>query len=353
MGLPASATKEVVRFAMSDITTQQQRVISGAQNATRILSTGSAVALIVVAAKLLISSPTIHISGLVITVGSAWILFAALTAANIFVSIFLTLEIRAYLASLPAAPDLGHAFNEITSSRNPFVHGLLSRATPRRPSGRYYPMRWSDPSTWVAYAAAALLVAALLPWKLTTNGVRWEKGFVLWSLVILAVLIPVLNWWAGGIWMIDLSRLGDLAAWVDALPDGPVTNEDLSTLVKLAAPAVYEESLLPNQSYYEVANFLNRLMVNPATFSHKPIFGIKRRPKYRYDLSNETLWREINNIYSYFRTNLPQLIVSGEPWFVSSDNLKVTTKRTRSAILRERKKRETRERRDRGYWHLS
>jgi hypothetical protein len=340
--------EEVCKFAMSELTTQQHRIVSGAQNATWILSTGSAVAVMVVAAKLL-SSRFLHVSGLVIAVGSAWILFVILTAANIFVAIFLALRIDAYLTGLPSERDLQQTFDKVTSGRNPFVHGLLSRANPRRPGGIYHPMRLSDPSAWIAYAAVALLVAALLPWRLTTSGVHWEKGFAFWALIILTVLIAVLNWWAGGIWMIQISRLSDLAAYVDALPDGPVTNEDLGTLVGLAGPVVHGDNA-PNHRYYEVANFLNRLTLNPDAFVPKPVFGIRRRRQYRYDFSNESVWREITYIYAYFRSNLPQLIVRKDPWFLSVDHWKASTKEARSTISREKRKEEKKKPRERGFW---
>lgn len=64
-----------------------------------------------------------------------------------------------------------------------------------------------DQSPWVACAGTLGLVIAVLPWHLADGSPRWSTGLSLIAQVLLAIVLALLNWLAGGSWIVALVRL--------------------------------------------------------------------------------------------------------------------------------------------------
>ncbi|MQA82974.1 MAG: hypothetical protein GEV10_31740 [Streptosporangiales bacterium] len=218
---------------------EQRRIVTGAGSTAKILYVGSALALLVVIAKLATQGATLTLGGAVsIPLTGSWIVFVLLTVGHVFSAVFLTRRISAYLDLLPSAVELRQVFDELTAGSNPFMHGLVSRARPRRAGGVYHPMSRSDPSAWAAYGATAALVAAMLPVHRGTNGLEWEDGFTFGALVSLTAVVLIANWWAGSIWLVGLSTLRSTYEEIVALPEGPLTHLELASLLMPDLPSV-------------------------------------------------------------------------------------------------------------------
>jgi hypothetical protein len=309
---------------LEDLNNNQRRIIASTQNIGRVLYLGSGTAIAVLIAKLLADQDSLQVSGITIALDKAWIAFLALTVAHAFLAIVLMREILAYLDDVPAVADLRQVFGQITSEENLFVHGLISRARPRRPGSRIYSMAWRDPSTWVAYIAAAIFMAALLPWRLSPRGVHWASGSGLWKLTLLSAILAVVNWWAGSIWLIYLSQLNDVATWIEGLPDNRVSDEDLSRLVMLGTSILSAGSQPTYRCCYEIANILNRFASIQVPACGKSFLGLTFRPKKPVSLVSEKRLAEVSHIYQYFRDNMPWLIESPSPWFFSEKRVRMT-----------------------------
>ncbi|GHH70126.1 hypothetical protein GCM10018793_03690 [Streptomyces sulfonofaciens] len=189
---------------MNDPSASQRRIVAGARNAARILAFGGLLAVAVVLTRLLAGGRSLQVAAVSVQVERMWIVFAALTVAHAFTAWFLAAHIEEYLDRMPSAERAGWVFDEITTGGNAFVHGLVSRAVPRRRPGFVHRMSRRDPSAWVARGAGVLLVLAVAPWWWGKTGLRF--GGSGW-LVALALVLTVVNWWAGGRWLIGLSRL--------------------------------------------------------------------------------------------------------------------------------------------------
>lgn len=242
-----------------DMALEQRRIVSSANSTAKLLYAGSALALLVVVAKLVTTGGTLSVGGAVtIPLTSSWVVFVLLTVGHVFGAVFLARRIDAYQELLPSTDQMRQVFDELTAGSNPFMHGLVSRARPRRAGGVYHPMSRSDPSAWVAYGAAAVLVAAMLPFHRGTDGIERADGFAFGALVALTVVLLIANWWAGSIWLVGLSTLRSTYDEVVALPDGPISRRELSVLLM----ADLSDSWTPAQ-LHGLANLYRRLGRHP------------------------------------------------------------------------------------------
>jgi len=63
-----------------------------------------------------------------------------------------------------------------------------------------------DPTTWLSYGLALLTIIAILPWRID-HGLRWASPEVIIIYAGVALVLGMINWWVGGLWIISLSRL--------------------------------------------------------------------------------------------------------------------------------------------------
>ncbi|KAF4407014.1 MULTISPECIES: hypothetical protein [Streptomyces] len=202
----------------------QRKIIAGVHNATRILTVGSLLVVSVTAARLLTGGKSVTVAQVSLSVDRVWLVFGALTLAHVFVAVFLVRAIEDYRCLLPSGDRAGWVFDEVAAAGNGFVHGLVSRALPRKPGGRYFPMSWNDPSAWVAHSAALLAFVAMLPWWWGRTGLAWHGP---WWMIPVALAVVAGNWQAGGYWLIGLSRLDQVRVDEREASLRPVDEDDL------------------------------------------------------------------------------------------------------------------------------
>ncbi|MET7284065.1 hypothetical protein ABZS29_37885 [Kribbella sp. NPDC005582] len=240
-----------------DQASESARILTGAKVCSRLLAIGAVLCLATIVGRLFAGSADVSVGGVTLPLDFAWVGLLALTAAHAFTGAFLAHRITAYLPYLHLPEQAVQVFREVTSSGNPFVFGMRSRALPRRRGGRYHPMSVRDPSAWVAYGAAVVLLLAATPWRL-------EAGRIVvggWIQVVLAVVLLAVNWWAGSVWMVSLSRLHYLGSELRDLPSGPLRRDELLRLLEPLEFAYVEA--LSEVDLYRLANLLQRFIEFP------------------------------------------------------------------------------------------
>jgi hypothetical protein len=170
--LPSSARLND-RELVNDPSPSQRRIVAGARNAARILAFGGLLAVTVVLTRLLAGGQSLQVAAVSVPVDRMWLVFTALTIAHAFTAWFLASHIEEYLDRMPSAERAGWVFDEITTGGNAFVHGLISRAVPRRRLGFVHRMSRRDPSAWVARGAGVLLVLAVPAWWWGKPGLKF------------------------------------------------------------------------------------------------------------------------------------------------------------------------------------
>ncbi|MFK4085902.1 hypothetical protein ACI2LF_17455 [Kribbella sp. NPDC020789] len=239
-----------------DLEVEPARIITGAKVCSRLLAVGAGLCLAIIAGRLFAGSAEVSLGVVDLPLDFAWVGLVAVTVANVFTGAFLAQRITAYLPYLHLAKQAVQVFREVTSTGNPFVFGLRSRALPRRPGGRYYPMSLRDPSAWVAYGAAVVLLLAVLPWRLEAGRIIVSGGWSGWGQVVLAIVLLAVNWWASSVWMVALSRLHYLGTELHDLPSGRLERQEIRRLLRPLEAADIEAMSVPDR--YRLANLLQR-----------------------------------------------------------------------------------------------
>ncbi|MEU4389093.1 hypothetical protein [Kribbella sp. NPDC023855] len=300
---------------------ESRRIITGVQVCSRLLMLGSGLTLATIVGKLLADGSTLSIGVVEVPLGYAWAAFVALTGAHVFNAVFLTKRIFGYLPHLPTGEHASQMFRDITTTSNPFLFGLRPRALPRRPGGIYHPMSRSDPSAWVAYGAALLLLIALLPWSLDSGRLRWADGFDLWTQVALAVLLILVNWWAGSIWIVAFSRLHHLGNELRDLKDGPLRPDDIKQLVEPFGPD-WDIWSLSDPAAYRLANLFLRYAEFPLAESKREQCVLphrNQRPEYWGRGLCRFHSQQIALAYKALRKAYPDLALPDHTVFVARD----------------------------------
>lgn len=109
----------------------------------------------------------------------------------------------------PSHHSIAMLFDEISNSKKRFLNGLVARSKPIRKHSRIAEMSLSDPTTYLSYGLAVLTILAILPWRVD-NGLRWSGSW--WTVLAyatMALILVVINWWIGGLWIITLSLMKD------------------------------------------------------------------------------------------------------------------------------------------------
>jgi hypothetical protein len=179
------------------------------QGIAKMLLGAGAVAVVTVVARLL-GRDTIKISvfSLEIPLGAVAVVFVVGTAAHLFWTCFLISALQRVAGD--SDPDSWEEskklFDEIRSSDSRMLRGMVPRTERSGPGSRLVQMSLGDPTTWLAVGLSVVVVAAILPWRID-DGLKWGDGQALALQVVTCVVVVVLNWWAGGLWAIGVSRL--------------------------------------------------------------------------------------------------------------------------------------------------
>lgn len=257
-GLPTSVRLND-REPVTDPSPTQRRIVSGARNAARILAFGGLLAVAVVLTRLLAGGQSLQVATVSVPVDRMWLVFTALTVAHVFTARFLAAHIEDYLDRMPSPKRAGWVFDEITTEGNVFVHGLISRAVSRRRLSFVHRMSRHDQSAWVARGAGVLLVLAVPPWWWGRSGLQWSGNA--W-LVTLALVLTLVNWWAGSKWLIGLSRLEALRDRAERSAQGSVGKEDIHDLGVLLA-SLFPVRPVPRGYVEQRISILRRLAERP------------------------------------------------------------------------------------------
>ncbi|MFJ5264375.1 hypothetical protein ACIQAC_28340 [Streptomyces sp. NPDC088387] len=305
-------------MTMTDPSPPQRRIVSGARNAERILALGGLLAVAVVLARLLAGGQTLQVAAVSVPVGRMWIVLAALTAAHAFTARFLAMQIYEYLDRLPSPDRAGWVFDEITTGANAFVHGLVSRAVPRRRPVLGNPMSPHDPSAWVARGAGVLLLLAVLPWWWGESRLHWSGNGLL---VALAIVLTLVNWRSGSRWLIALSRLDAVRGGARTRTRAAYTAGELARLM----PPVQ----LTDDRYVleEVVGVYRRLVDHPLPIRDTPDTptdadrGFPGPSDTPVDSLTELHRAGISFKYVVVRESFPEADLPELPWFVTEEEL--------------------------------
>lgn len=292
--------------------------MAGARNAERILAVGGLLAVAVVLTRLLAGGQSLQVAAVSVPVDRMWLVFTALTAAHMFTAKFLAAQIEEYLTTMPSPERAGWVFDEITTGANAFVHGLTSRAVPRRRPRLGYRMSHRDPSAWVARGAGVLLLLAVPPWWWGTSSLHWGGNG--W-LVALAVVLTVVNWRSGSKWLIRLSRLDAIRQNAREGTRTSLTVRELSALL----PPVH----LPWSRYgtEKTISVYRRLIDRPLPVNDTP--GPPAGTHCRFegpadstvDSLTDSQRAAIAFTYLSVQESFPEADLPATPWFVTDDQL--------------------------------
>jgi hypothetical protein len=188
----------------------QTLVVNSVRNVTRLLALGWLSAAAVLVAKLLSHGESIKVGEIGFPIRDAWMLFAVLTAVHLAASKFLVNHIKEFRRHDCSADGRARIFDEIRADRNLLVHGLIPRVQPWRLGSRWIRMDMRDPSAWASYLGSIILLVTILPWNISEGGQwTWGTSALDWAQVGLAFVIVTVNWYAGSVWIISLSRLAE------------------------------------------------------------------------------------------------------------------------------------------------
>lgn len=157
---------------------------------------------------------TLSVMGLEVPTKWAWAVFVVFTSVHFFTTWRFQQSARRFMQH-SSVSDRQNAFDKISSSGGPWVRNLL----PRRKRGHFYRMKWRDPSTIFSYAAAAIMLLAIIqfdfnhPWRVTKYSV-------------VALIIVIVNWLIGSRWAVTLSEFtsdGEHVGVAFTKPHAPVS----------------------------------------------------------------------------------------------------------------------------------
>ncbi|MEV0483172.1 hypothetical protein AB0I69_21520 [Streptomyces sp. NPDC050508] len=241
---------------------------------------------------------------------------AALTVAHIFVSVFLVRHIEQYLDTLPSGTRAGWVFDEITSDGNGFVHGLVSRAVPRRPGGVVHRMSWADPSTWVACFFAVLAVLAVVPWQWEKSGPTWNGGMYM---LAVAIALAVANWWAGSWWLIALSRLEAVRTEANKPPQGRITLAELVGMRNAAGSSRRYWEARRDQFQWLLQRY-RRLAAYQVAIVEPGRRGWTNQNGALAQAITTTERAQLASLYLALQSRYPEAELPLTPWFVTDDD---------------------------------
>jgi hypothetical protein len=194
----------VVQDELSD---DSSTVLNHLHKIAQILVAGGVFGLVVVAARL-IGGDTFELPVVQVAVSVGWVpvVYAVGTGCHIYLT-FYVIQALSHIVGDPQTTDQAEArrlWNAVRTSDSVILNG--KRMVVPKPGERLALMSWRDPTTGILVGLAVLTAVAILPWYLD-DGLHVEQG---WTLVIgaaAAVAVVGLNWWAGGLWVISVSRL--------------------------------------------------------------------------------------------------------------------------------------------------
>jgi hypothetical protein len=242
-----------------------KNVVGYAESISKTLIVGGAVAIAAIAARVL-GQEQIKVGPISLPVGYTALVIGLGTLTHVFWSSHILGALREFARgevlraqekrrlehpdSSPFDYDLEYSdstqklFDEIRTQKGLFLRGLIPRTV--REGSRIARMSWSDPTTWLSYGLAVLTIVAILPWRYD-NGLRWPSPKMIIAYAAIALILVITNWFAGGVWIISLSRLTeDASSNLHRLDSSRTLLRFLTTTATMIVLIIGAVMLIPN-----------------------------------------------------------------------------------------------------------
>ena len=203
---PAIARLRIARFktdrtiAETNLNLDQEAVIENAKWVDNVIVAGISLAGIIVLIKMFGGSE-IEWQGIKLSTDFGWLFFTFFTLAHAYTSWLFNLSIRD-LVERNSFAICRKTFDEITAIGGFFFRRLLPRTevTGIIAGIKIVGMCSSDPTVFLAYSCAILLLAAIIPFEISNVYLFLFK-------IIIAFVIVIGNWMIGSNWVVNLSKL--------------------------------------------------------------------------------------------------------------------------------------------------
>jgi hypothetical protein len=199
----------VAKMATSDVgkpggfNSAQREVINDTRWIEAVVTTGLAIAGLVVLIKLATSGNSFEVFHVGIPLDKSWVVFLCLTIAHLYTTYIFSRALVAMWKN-PASTEQENlrVFAEITVEGSPILRGIIPRVrVVDRELARVYIIDSQDPTGWLAYAGAVGLISAVVPFHFPGS----YPGLVGYFLVALGLVF--VNWITASHWIIALSLL--------------------------------------------------------------------------------------------------------------------------------------------------
>jgi hypothetical protein len=190
-----------------ELSDDSKTVLNHLHKIAQILVIGSGFGVLVVVVRL-VGGDTIEIPAIKEKVPLGWVpvVYAVGTACHIYLT-FYVIQALSIIVGDPNTTDRAESrrlWNTVRTNGSVILND--KRMVIPEPGKRLALMSWRDPTTGILVGMALLTAVAILPWYLG-DGLHSEGGWTLAIGVATAAAVVGLNWWAGGLWIISVSRL--------------------------------------------------------------------------------------------------------------------------------------------------
>jgi hypothetical protein len=179
----------------------EEAVVENAKWVNTVLVAGNTIAATIVLMKLLSDEDSFSFAGVELPLDYAWLVMVFFSAAHFYTTVLLVGSCHT-LWKTSSHPTYSTALHKIQSTGGLFMRGMIPRTEriKERPDSYVIEMKFYDPTTWLAFGSAALILLALLDYSPTLL-----SDYIVHSAVALAII--ALNWKIGAHWVIALSEL--------------------------------------------------------------------------------------------------------------------------------------------------
>ena len=182
-------------------------VLNHLHKIAQILVAGGVFGLLVVAVRVF-GGETVELPVLQVDVSLRWVpvVYALGTVCHIYLTVYV-IQALSLIVGDPKTTDQaesGRLWDAVRTSDSLILNG--KRMVIPGPGKHVGLMSWRDPTTGILVGLAALTAVAIPPWYMD-DGFHVKHGSELVIGIATAVAVVGLNWWAGGLWIISVSRL--------------------------------------------------------------------------------------------------------------------------------------------------
>jgi hypothetical protein len=191
----------------NDLPPEAKRVVTYAERVSATLALGGTVCTAAILGRAF-GHDTIKVQSFDIPLGYIAAVIGIGTVAHVFWSFFILKDLVKFQkllqikeGEIPPSESESRVstqtlFDEIRTHKGLFLLGLVPRTF--RDGSSIAKMSLSDPTTWLSYGIALLTIIAILPWRVD-HGLHWASPEMIIAYTGIALILVVINWWAGGL----------------------------------------------------------------------------------------------------------------------------------------------------------